>query len=233
MMWSPLSSGLVAGVISESGARGPRDPATGSVATSYNTKEEAESYGVTFLSLMNVSSIAELRQVSMADLIEQGQLTESDYYDGTPFSSLYSGPPRWRPNIDGYVFRHGYGESLALNAHADVPILTGNNKNENDIRGVCRRCPSTRASGLRSSRTTLPSSSPFTRPLQSKQPGPPGHRPSEPGSGPLSGRPAARRAMPTPASSPKRPPRTSLWASITALSSGIRSTTSHIQTTPP
>ncbi|KAL3436992.1 carboxylesterase [Aspergillus tetrazonus] len=135
MMWSPLSSGLVAGVISESGARGPRDPATGSVATSYNTKEEAESYGVTFFSLMNVSSIAELRQVSMADLIEQGQLTESDYYDGTPFSSLYSGPPRWRPNIDGYVFRHGYGESLALNAHADVPILTGNNKNENDIQG--------------------------------------------------------------------------------------------------
>lgn len=40
-------------------------------------------------------------------------------------------PPRWRPVIDGYVFRHGYGKSLDLGAHADVPILTGNNKDEN------------------------------------------------------------------------------------------------------
>ncbi|RDW57854.1 carboxylesterase/lipase family protein [Aspergillus mulundensis] len=133
MMWSPLSAGLVAGVISESGARGPHDPATGGVATSYNTKDEAESFGVTFLATMNVSSIAELRQAPMADLIAQGQLTESDYYTGTPFESLYSGPPRWRPNIDGYVFPHGYGKSLSLKAHADVPILTGNNKNENDL----------------------------------------------------------------------------------------------------
>ncbi|KAL4802711.1 carboxylesterase [Aspergillus unguis] len=135
MMWSPLSSGLISGVISESGARGPHDPATGSVATSYNTKEEAESFGVTFLSTMNVSSIAELRQLSMADLIDQGQLMESDYFEGTQFESVWSGPPRWRPVIDGYVFPHGYGKSLSLNSHGDVPILTGNNKNENDIQG--------------------------------------------------------------------------------------------------
>ncbi|KAJ5260590.1 hypothetical protein N7478_012195 [Penicillium angulare] len=131
MMWSPLSSGLINGVISESGARGPRDPATGSVATSYNTKDEAENFGVEFLSTMNVSSIAELRQLPMADLIGEGQLMEDDFYYGTVFADLWSGPPRWRPVIDGYVFRHGYGKSLSLNAHSDVPILTGNNKDEN------------------------------------------------------------------------------------------------------
>lgn len=131
-MWSPLSKGLVHGVISQSGARGPHDPATGSVATSYNTKSEAENFGVTFLKTMNVSSIAELRNISMAKLIGEGQLMEDDYYDGTAFVNLWSGPPRWRPNIDGYVFRHGYGKSLELNAHNDVPIMTGNNKDENN-----------------------------------------------------------------------------------------------------
>ncbi|KAJ5903900.1 CAZyme family CE10 [Penicillium tannophilum] len=64
--------GLVYGVISESGARGPYDPATSSVATSYNTKEEAESFGVTFFETMNVTSIAELRELSMATLIGEG-----------------------------------------------------------------------------------------------------------------------------------------------------------------
>ncbi|KAJ5703936.1 hypothetical protein N7493_011074 [Penicillium malachiteum] len=50
--------------------------ATGSVTTSYNTKAEAENFRVTFLETMNVSSIAELRKVSMAYLIGEGQLTD-------------------------------------------------------------------------------------------------------------------------------------------------------------
>ncbi|CAG8145253.1 unnamed protein product [Penicillium olsonii] len=132
MMWSPLSKGLIHAAIAESGARGPHDPATGSVATSYTTKDVAEKFGVEFLQTMNVSSIAELRNASMASLIGQGQLMESDYYDGTVFSDLWSGPPRWRPVIDGYVLPYGYGEALRLGAHADVPIMTGNNLNEND-----------------------------------------------------------------------------------------------------
>ncbi|KAL2825328.1 Carboxylesterase [Aspergillus cavernicola] len=130
MMWSPLSRNLINGVISESGARGPHDPATGSLATSYTTKDVAEAFGVEFLDTLNVSSVSELRELPMATIIGYGQLMEDDYYDGTAFVNLFSGPPRWRPVIDGYVFRHGYGKSLELNAHADVPILTGNNKDE-------------------------------------------------------------------------------------------------------
>ncbi|KAL4922000.1 Alpha/Beta hydrolase protein [Aspergillus aurantiobrunneus] len=130
VMWSPLSRNLVHGVISESGARGPRDPATGSVATSYTTKDVAEAFGVGFLETLNVSTIAQLRELPTATWIEYGQLMEDYYYDGTPFVNLFSGPPRWRPVLDGYVFLHGYGKSLELNAHADVPILTGNNKDE-------------------------------------------------------------------------------------------------------
>lgn len=44
-MWSPLAKGLAAGIIAESGARGPHDPMTGTVATSYRTKKAAEAQG--------------------------------------------------------------------------------------------------------------------------------------------------------------------------------------------
>lgn len=44
-MWSPLAEGLAAGIIAESGARGPHDRMTGTVATSYRTKKAAEAQG--------------------------------------------------------------------------------------------------------------------------------------------------------------------------------------------
>ncbi|GAQ47629.1 hypothetical protein AtubIFM54640_010221 [Aspergillus tubingensis] len=132
-MWSPLTKGLVAGVISESGARGPHDPMTGSAATSHRTKVAAEAQGVEFLKELNVTSIQELRtSVSMETLLEYDSLSDT-IFEGTQFanaSAFFMEPPMWRPNIDGYVFPYDYTQSLLLNAHADVPILTGNNKDE-------------------------------------------------------------------------------------------------------
>jgi carboxylesterase 2 len=131
-MWSPLAKGLVHGVIAESGARGPHDPITGSAATSYRLKDAAEAEGVSFLAALNISSIAELRGVSWLTLLEYDN--QSDViFEGTQFENLTSSfmePPLYRPVIDGYVFTHNYGEALRLNAHADIPILTGNNKDE-------------------------------------------------------------------------------------------------------
>ncbi|KAK0664158.1 Carboxylesterase 4A [Lasiodiplodia hormozganensis] len=132
MMWSPLSKGLIHGVIAESGARGPHDPITGGAATSYRTKDAAEAAGVEFLRTMNVSSIEELRNVSTEALIEQGNENDSTFV-GTAFENVtaaFMEPPAWRPVVDGYVLPHGYGEALQLGDHADVPILTGNNKDE-------------------------------------------------------------------------------------------------------
>ncbi|GKZ35315.1 hypothetical protein AbraIFM66950_005910, partial [Aspergillus brasiliensis] len=132
-MWSPLNKGLVAGVISESGARGPHDPMTGSAATSHRTKAAAEAQGVEFLKELNVTSIQELRTtVSMETLLEYDSLSDTIFED-TQFanaSAFFMEPPMWRPNIDGYVFPYDYTQSLLLGAHADVPILTGNNKDE-------------------------------------------------------------------------------------------------------
>ncbi|KAJ5740493.1 hypothetical protein N7493_000365 [Penicillium malachiteum] len=133
VMWSPLVKGLAQGVIAESGARGPHDPVTGSAVTSYRTKGAAERQGVRFLKTMNVSSIDELRNVPMQTLLEYDSLDDTTFAN-TQFENLTSGafmePPMWRPNIDGYVLRHSYGQALRLNAHADIPILTGNNKDE-------------------------------------------------------------------------------------------------------
>ncbi|KAJ5602130.1 hypothetical protein N7510_011664 [Penicillium lagena] len=132
MMYSPLVKGLSSGIISESGARGIHDPMTGTVATSYRTKAAAEAQGVRFLKNLNVSSIAELRNVSMDALLEYDSLSDT-IWEGTPFANLsdiFMEPPMWRPNIDGYVFPNKYGQALHKNAHADVPILTGNNKDE-------------------------------------------------------------------------------------------------------
>lgn len=132
VMWSPLSKGLAHGVIAESGALGPHDPYTGAAATSYRKKAPAEAYGVSFLKTLNVSSIDELRNVSMDTLLDYA-MASGTVFEGTQFanmSAFFMEPPEWRPVIDGYVLPHTYGEALRLGAHADVPILTGNNADE-------------------------------------------------------------------------------------------------------
>ena len=131
MMYSPLSSGKLVGCIAESGARGPHDPETYGLATAHRTKAAALAAGETFLSEMNVTTIAELRNVSMADLLEYDSAMD-DVLTDTVFanSSEVSDPPLWRPVIDGYVLPYLYGEALSLNQHGDIPILTGDNSGE-------------------------------------------------------------------------------------------------------
>ncbi|KAH6677684.1 prolyl oligopeptidase-like protein [Halenospora varia] len=131
MMYSPLSSDKIVATIAESGARGVHDPETYGLATAHRSKAAAEASGIAFLAEMNVTTIAELRNVSMADLLEYDSAMDSVLV-GTVFenSSAISNPPLWRPVIDGYVLPYLYGESLRLNAHGDIPILTGDNKGE-------------------------------------------------------------------------------------------------------
>lgn len=131
-MWSPLTKGLVHGIIAESGARGPRDPLTGSLATSHRNKTHAEAQGVDFLATMNVTSIEELRALDTATLTAEGTLSDTIFV-GTQFEdagSAFLEPPVWRPVIDGYVLPYTYGEALRTDAHLDVPVMTGNNHDE-------------------------------------------------------------------------------------------------------
>ncbi|KAE8442016.1 hypothetical protein EG329_003917 [Mollisiaceae sp. DMI_Dod_QoI] len=111
MMYSPLSSGKLVGCIAESAA--------------------ALTSGKAFLSQMNVTTIAELRNISMANLLKYDNAMD-DVLADTVFtnSSEVSEPPLWRPVIDGYVLPYLYGEALSLNQHGDIPILTGDNSGE-------------------------------------------------------------------------------------------------------
>lgn len=133
MMYSPLSSGKIVASIAESGARDPHDPETYGLATAHRELDTALEQGVTFLSELNVSTIAELRNVSTADLLAYDNGNDP-VLDGTVYENstlgLTSDPPLWRPVIDGYVLPYLYGESLRNNLHGDMPILTGDNEGE-------------------------------------------------------------------------------------------------------
>ncbi|GAM89111.1 hypothetical protein ANO11243_071460 [Dothideomycetidae sp. 11243] len=139
MMFSPLSQGLIAGAIAESGARAPHDPLTLSLATSYRNMSAALANGVKTAEAFNVSTIAEMRNLSMATLLTV--LNENgDDFVGTQLQNVsnFMAPPEWRPVLDGYVLEYldsEYGQALKFNHHAQVPILTGNNKDESGSGG--------------------------------------------------------------------------------------------------
>lgn len=145
MMYTPLNTGKLVGCIAESGVRDPHDPETYGLATSYRNMTPALSQGETFVAEMNVTTIAELRNVSMDDLLEYDSAFDTDILIGTVYDSaayndstigLVSEPPLWRPVIDGYVLPYIYGQALSKNAHSDIPMLTGDNKGESSTSNV-------------------------------------------------------------------------------------------------
>ena len=130
-VYSPQASGLFQGAIAESGARAPHDPLTGSLASSHLNLSTAEAHGVTFFNQLNVSTVAQARNLSLSTILG-ARTPSSTLFVGTPFADneAYIEPPYFRPNIDNYILTLSYADSLALNNHSDVPILTGNNKDE-------------------------------------------------------------------------------------------------------
>lgn len=129
MMYSPLSNDKIVGCIAESGVRDPHDPETYGLATSHRWMDKALEQGEAFVAEMNVSSIAELRNVSVDDLLlydtSMDTILEGTAYETTASAlGLVSEPPLWRPVIDGYVLPYSYGDALALNQHGQVSLNT-------------------------------------------------------------------------------------------------------------
>lgn len=129
--FSPQIPGLFQRIIAESGARAPRDPMTGSLATSHLNQTQAQADGVAYLASLNVSTIDEARNLSLATLLAADDASDTTF-DGTSFAGnpAYMNPPLWRPVVDGYYLQHDYEYALTRNNHSDVPILTGNNRDE-------------------------------------------------------------------------------------------------------
>jgi carboxylesterase 2 len=111
---------LISGAILESGVRHPGDPQIGGLATSYRTLSTAEAQGVNYALQLNASNIAAMRAIDLATLVANSGINDN----------ILGHPPLFRPVLDGYVVPRTYLEMLEVGPANDVPILTGNNKDE-------------------------------------------------------------------------------------------------------
>jgi para-nitrobenzyl esterase len=116
-MASPLSNGLIAGAIGESGAA--IDPTFSPVPL-----EEAERSGVELAAALNAPSLAALRALPAAELLE---------------AAARPGLPRTQFTVDGYFLPRTVAEIFAAGEQAHVPLLAGWNSQESGARGVLGR----------------------------------------------------------------------------------------------
>lgn len=119
ILYSNLTKGLIVGAIIESGVRDPHDPLCTSLAEAYTTLDDALDDGNTYLSNLGVSSIAEARNLSMEALIDGA--TGSTREDTIMFEAV----------LDYYAMPDTYLNILKKGLAHDVPVITGNNKDEN------------------------------------------------------------------------------------------------------
>ncbi|KAH8435199.1 carboxylesterase/lipase family protein [Aspergillus melleus] len=118
---SPLTKGLIVGAIIESGVRDPHDPLCAEVAENYRTLDWAVNQGVKYLASKNVSSIAQARKLPMNDLVEPSQFSLGSSADWV-----------FTATLDYYAIPYTYENTLRKGAANDVPIITGNARDEND-----------------------------------------------------------------------------------------------------
>jgi para-nitrobenzyl esterase len=122
LVYSPLTEGLFAGAIAESGASHPRDPGLAYLAAAYRELPAAVAEGSLFQQEHGARSIAELRAVSADELLVGNDANEP--------GESHPRPPLFRPVLDGWVFPRRYSEALEVGAQRDIPILTGTTKDE-------------------------------------------------------------------------------------------------------
>ncbi|CAI7673647.1 unnamed protein product [Penicillium bialowiezense] len=127
---SKLFSGLFHRGIAVSGIRYPYDTLLAGLATSYVNMSRALQLGEKYTAAHNVSTIEELRTVSMEKLLKgsQDRVTGADIWWVTSLSTNY--PLQFKPVLDGYVLPEKYIQSLLQGPVNDVPIITGNTRDE-------------------------------------------------------------------------------------------------------
>jgi para-nitrobenzyl esterase len=116
---SPLAKGLFQRMITESHSLYPHDPLLMEVAAKYKVLKDAEADGARFMQIAGAKSLAELRALSTEKLVEAFNQS------GKPEDFL------WSYVVDGYVLPRNFAATYAASAQADVPVLTGENRDEN------------------------------------------------------------------------------------------------------
>lgn len=98
------------------------------LATSYVTMEDALANGLNYTETHNVSTIAELRALSIEDIIIGSYARDYSIWNITALSCMY--PLIFKPVLDGYVLPKTYLQQLIDGPANDVPLITGNTKDE-------------------------------------------------------------------------------------------------------
>lgn len=129
---SPLTKDLIVGAIIESGVRDPHDPLCASLAEGYTTQEVSLANGVQYLASLNVSTIAQLRELPMSALITSFMGGGGSPGGGGSNSSTSSTSSAisFGATLDYYAMPNTYYQTLLDGPANDVPIMTGNTKDE-------------------------------------------------------------------------------------------------------
>ncbi|KAH7020398.1 Alpha/Beta hydrolase protein [Ilyonectria destructans] len=106
---SPLTKGLIVGAIIESGVRDPKDPLSADLAENYRSLDVALENGESYVSELNVTSLVGLRA-----------LNYTTFSQADDFGAV----------LDYYAVPDTYMNTLVNGAANNVPILTGNTRDE-------------------------------------------------------------------------------------------------------
>jgi carboxylesterase type B len=118
LLFSKLARGLLHRCLLESGVQYTKDPVLNQVAGKYRSQADAETTGARFSAYVGASSLADLRAMDATELQVASKI----------------GPPEARgfgTVLDGYVLPDSYSEIFRTRTFNDVPVMTGNNKDEN------------------------------------------------------------------------------------------------------
>ncbi|MFC7261711.1 carboxylesterase/lipase family protein [Streptomyces lutosisoli] len=120
LMISRLARGLYHRALLAAGVQYTKDPALGHVAGGYAPLATAEANGTAFAAYMGTSSTAGLRALTADEIVSKV------YAPGAPAAGTTFGNV-----LDGYVLPTTYTAAMVSGSEYDVPVLTGNNRDEN------------------------------------------------------------------------------------------------------
>ena len=116
---SPLAKGLIVGAIAQSGIKDPYDPTYSGYGSNHVNFSYLYPFSETYVKSLNVSTVAQLRNLSTAELLL-----------GTGVNTFGVG---FDPVQDGYAIPSTYADSLKHGPANDVPVLVGNNRDEDGV----------------------------------------------------------------------------------------------------
>jgi carboxylesterase 2 len=125
---SPLTKGLIHAAVAESGIRDPYNPMDSTLAENYHSLTFGYNTGVEYLAYKNVTTIAQLRQLPMGSLIDAMKLGPGAAGTGSGGSTTKT----WvfGTTLDYYAVPDTYLNTLNNGPGNDVPLITGNTKDE-------------------------------------------------------------------------------------------------------